>query len=834
MALLYALWIFQLITSISQASERFRTGSLGILSSKQEEMEASSESPAVLSGELNPSTFKNVVIIPDIHGDRDSFLRSLWMSLEDVEAQRISFDAFVAHVESYLALAAGRGAALSNDATGTVLIQLGDVVDRGPYGLECLRILDVIEEAIGWKTVRLYGNHEILSHAGKAGIYIHREEVRFFEAEFGSPNARVTEFAKGGSLWKQVSGSSLLMARIRTGASAPSVDSASTLFVHGGIDLNWVAQAEANSGRLYDESLVDMLNRYSSALLDEGAGDIEIFERRMSPLWTRDAAEGNQHYICSKLLPRILSKFNVARMVVGHTPQIDRRMKSLCMSRLILADAAMSRWMVSDPDSGRGNPTALIMKQSDGLLHSLEALYLDSTTQLVGRSVFYRSDVGPQEFRPTYLHRRPDLVERTGPGQVRGLLIPIRFQFEGMSQTMTGSERHDFIYTLRSMNPVHAVGVPFIVYQSPMESSESEFFVIYDVHGPSLRECLDLTIDLRRQILEIILDLWNSGYVLNHAQSLVSKSVLDMFIIDSATRLVKFVDFARLTARSGGSSHVQLKNALTPVINDLNLVSSEDGTERIDHPVLVEEIFGSLVGLEGLLYHDDLGSVSSVEGDMWDVEEGAFANLGAFLAPVVDNSLPLPFLEAWGVASFDLISRSGASSLFAAQIGSHSPLGFESGIIVEVAASKRDTLSFLLSLTSAASGVHGIPRLGAVEIQPDGGFMVIWDLDFKKLIPTGTPIHDIPNVEPLNVRDSIIDVVSFLHANFFSLGPKDESNTILRVEADTSKVWLVDVSSLRLESDKPPEFFDQELQEVKRVLDVVFTQLSTPHPAFAV
>ena len=55
------------------------------------------------SGELDASSFANVVVIPDIHGDKDSFLKSLWISFRTVEREFIELDQFTRHIGYFLA-----------------------------------------------------------------------------------------------------------------------------------------------------------------------------------------------------------------------------------------------------------------------------------------------------------------------------------------------------------------------------------------------------------------------------------------------------------------------------------------------------------------------------------------------------------------------------------------------------------------------------------------------------------------------------------------------------------------------------------------------------------
>ena len=157
------------------------------------------------SGNIELDGNSNVVVIGDIHGDKMSFIHSLWLAFSDLEMAEISFDEFAANLEA-------GSTPMAKKSMNSVLIQLGDVIDRGPDGLACLEILDGIEKTIGWTTVRLYGNHELMSHLGKSDAFIADEEREIFADRFGSVDARIKEFQSGGSVWSKIVEKSLLLA----------------------------------------------------------------------------------------------------------------------------------------------------------------------------------------------------------------------------------------------------------------------------------------------------------------------------------------------------------------------------------------------------------------------------------------------------------------------------------------------------------------------------------------------------------------------------------------------------------------------------------------------
>jgi len=267
-------------------------------------------------------------------------------------------------------------------------------------------VIKSIERVIGWRTVHLYGNHELLNHLGLADRYIHPREDEFYSKFLRAPTGdgravRGAMFSLGGPMWNEITETGLLMVRLGGDASRsfddrsiPSLDSPATLFVHGGLDINYISRrfgSHLSSSTLESPTnLVNELNTLVKKIFTSDPVDLppslqpdtlNLFD---SPLWSRDLAELRPEYVCRKLLPSILEKFQVARIVLGHTPQMDLKMKSLCGSRLLLVDAAMSKWIRKenwslDEDSIPpevdhdgipilGNPGFLIMRFSDDIV----------------------------------------------------------------------------------------------------------------------------------------------------------------------------------------------------------------------------------------------------------------------------------------------------------------------------------------------------------------------------------------------------------------------------------------------------------------------------------
>jgi hypothetical protein len=794
-------------------------------------------------GHLDPRAFKNTVILPDIHGDFDSLVKSLWIAFRDVDRQ-IPLAEFKSHIDTFLIddeLGANKLASKPDD---TILVQLGDIVDRGPHGLECLRVMDIIEKAIGWRTVRLYGNHELMSHMGKSGDFIHPEEVKSFDRFYGSQGARNTEFAPGGSLWKHITDVSIMAARI-----GPSVDpddisndlssdgtfplsSASTLFVHGGIDLHWIDQVD--SGLPDPSRLLRRLNGMANMAFQSTERNervmVDIIGERTAPLWTRDLAQLDQRYICKRVLPRILKRFQVARIIVGHTPQYDRQMKSLCHSRLILADATMSRWMFTDPLMAKGNPTALVMKQGDGQLYAMHALYYDTATGVLSKQPFFRTDLGGIEFKPNSPQREPDLLDIVSEGDIRRELYPVKFTLEGTGQKISGVYQFELIKKLRTEKPLHSFGLPLVVYQSTMKDN-AEFYVIYDTYGTSLRSVADITLAIRRQILEVLWDIWEAGYVLRYTQSQNDpKEVLDMFIIDSITGLVMFVDFARLAYReddSGGSLQAMIGNIVAELVH----IPSEGYAEDVRYSLLILELFG---------FDSPLVDATIVESE-YIVPSGRrrFSARTTVLPPIQELKPPgitseelydhseilsvLPdAVKGWEVRSVDVFSSSGTGVLYRATFGDSSILKITKGIILEVTSCQ--THEFALSALIALSGretTPGIPRMVALKHKSDCGFLAIWDIDPTNMVSLGSE----DGLNRAKIACRILETTEYAHSVKVSYAleePVEDLKQIFFVNKKNSDVWLLDLSGVSMELAPSPGLFEKELMDVVAALGSMF------------
>jgi len=207
----------------------------------------------------------------------------------------------------------------------TMLVQLGDILDRGDSEVECWELLQRLKEeapASGGGVVCLVGNHELMNVAGRAGPFLHPRG----HACFGENRA---------AAWRQ--GGPLATALADCPVIAIVGDSA---FVH--------AHLPAGATRDGIERLNDEMRDW---LLDPLAPPPRwIWGGDDSPVWDRSLSvpSGGEPTASScAALRASLESLGVSRVIVGHTPQ--EQINCACSGAVWRCDTGMSRWVVGGP-----------------------------------------------------------------------------------------------------------------------------------------------------------------------------------------------------------------------------------------------------------------------------------------------------------------------------------------------------------------------------------------------------------------------------------------------------------------------------------------------------
>lgn len=288
-----------------------------------EEPVASLVSPAACDAEPVSWRFESsarVIAVGDVHGDLPALLRAL------------------------------RASGVVDDggkwtAGGAVLVQVGDLLDRGDDEIEVLQLLERLKgEAIaaGGRVVVLNGNHELMNAAGDFR-YVSPGGWRDFEDTAipaglrsqlvevpADKRGRIAAFLPGGPWARKLAGHPLVSI---VGDS---------VFVHGGVLPEHIAH-------------LDAFNRAVQCwLLGQGPAPGTILGGDESPVWTR--AFGGDDVAC-EVVRRVTSKLGVKRMVVGHTPQLSG-VSSACDGALWRIDVGMA--------AAYGGTAAALVISADG------------------------------------------------------------------------------------------------------------------------------------------------------------------------------------------------------------------------------------------------------------------------------------------------------------------------------------------------------------------------------------------------------------------------------------------------------------------------------------
>jgi hypothetical protein len=212
------------------------------------------------------SGIERVVAVGDVHGDHAQFVKAL-RAAKVIDAE-----------ENWTA---GK----------THLVQLGDVLDRGPDSRKAMDLLMKLEgqaAKAGGRVHALVGNHEAMILSGYY-FYLHPREPDAFGG--------LQEFRKAlgpdGTYGRWICGHNAVI----------KIDD--VLFVHGGISPEYASR-----------SLRDINDAVRKEL--EGKAKAEVTEDPAGPLWYRGLAESDEAELEKRLEP-VLKAYGAARIVVGHT-----------------------------------------------------------------------------------------------------------------------------------------------------------------------------------------------------------------------------------------------------------------------------------------------------------------------------------------------------------------------------------------------------------------------------------------------------------------------------------------------------------------------------------
>ncbi|KFG46650.1 Ser/Thr phosphatase family protein [Toxoplasma gondii p89] len=222
-------------------------------------------------------------------------------------------------------------------AGDTLLIQTGDVVDRGPDGkriYDYFASLSAQATEQGGKIIQLLGNHDVMNICGDFR-YAHPSET----IEFGGALERRRQFMDGGHYGNMLRSFPL------------SIKANGVIFSHAGIPSDFAVLGLSKLTQQLREELANDCKLHNSRFYNEAMGSStgDLFVAgSQGPLWTRVYSMGQMTKICEEL-DKTLGILDSEKMVIGHTVQESGNIEVYCGGRLLLIDTGVSRYVADSP-----------------------------------------------------------------------------------------------------------------------------------------------------------------------------------------------------------------------------------------------------------------------------------------------------------------------------------------------------------------------------------------------------------------------------------------------------------------------------------------------------
>ncbi|GAA5914978.1 hypothetical protein JCM8208_005021 [Rhodotorula glutinis] len=266
-----------------------------------------------------------------------------------------------------------------------ILVQTGDIVDRGPDTIALYRFFQSLRpqaEKAGGALVSLLGNHEMMNYLGD-WRYVTKEDIASFGGERNRREALLTgwigqEWRTNYSITARVPylvdhfphdlaapvlpstprGSSdrrfLGDPTFPSSSSTTSRDDnpflrAAASFVHGGITPEYLSSLPSSApiatmnriGHDILDSILSVPGGVPLSLPRSAPPEQREFWSERGPMWNRDWALEDEDEICDRV-ERACDMLNVRRLVMGHTPQFEGIL-SRCDGKVLLIDTGISR-----------------------------------------------------------------------------------------------------------------------------------------------------------------------------------------------------------------------------------------------------------------------------------------------------------------------------------------------------------------------------------------------------------------------------------------------------------------------------------------------------------
>lgn len=244
------------------------------------------------------------------------FLMTLWTALAGPRVVAIGD----IHADPEAARATLKMAGLV-DETGAwsggeaVLVQTGDVTDKGPSSRRVIELLTQLQteaRAAGGDVIAVLGNHEVMNIVGDW------RGVRAADLnEYDAPETRMADLRPRGVMGQWIHDARMVVFR------------EDTVFVHGGVSAEM-----ASLGRT---TLAEIQAKHV------GVASHKALFGSDGPMWYRGYLLSDEETACAEV-KQALAKLEARRMVMGHTTQKDGKIRTRCDGSIVAIDTGISAY----------------------------------------------------------------------------------------------------------------------------------------------------------------------------------------------------------------------------------------------------------------------------------------------------------------------------------------------------------------------------------------------------------------------------------------------------------------------------------------------------------
>ena len=232
-----------------------------------------------------PSSIKRIVAIGDLHADVDRAKQVFRLAkLIDENDKWIAKD--------------------------TMVVQTGDLTDRGADGKETLVFIREMEKQASGNFITLIGNHEAMNVMGDLR-YVNPADTK----GFGGAAKRKQAFSPGGEWYEWILSHDVIV----------NVDG--NLFAHGGLSATYQSVPPKELSERVRQGIKS--GQRAPELGTEG------------PMWYRGHLRAPESAACAEI-DKVLAAQNAKRIVVGHTTQRSGKIASRCGGKIIGIDIGLS------------------------------------------------------------------------------------------------------------------------------------------------------------------------------------------------------------------------------------------------------------------------------------------------------------------------------------------------------------------------------------------------------------------------------------------------------------------------------------------------------------